>query len=80
MTPCLREGAAGHLKSAAGVCSAVTVALALEELERMKAMQCLPEPEALMQRLMTRNGDFDLLAGVAGAYLSARGISGGCYE
>ncbi len=66
--------------SAAAIFPAVAVALALDELERMKAMECLPEPEALMQRLIARNGDFDLLAGVAGAYLSARGIIGGCNE
>ena len=62
----------------AAICSAVAVALALDELDNMKAMECLPSPEALMQRLQSRNGDFDLLAGVAGAYLNERGIGGGC--
>lgn len=74
----LREGAAGRLTNGNAICSAVAVALALEELDRLKAVECLPEPETLMQRLMARNVDFDLLAGVAGAYLQERGIAGGC--
>ena len=65
---------------AAAICPAVAVALALEELDRLKAMECLPTPEVLMERLQARTSDFNLLAGVAGAYLNERGISGGCNE
>ena len=36
---------------AAMICPSVAVSLALEELDRMKAMECLPEPEALLLRL-----------------------------
>jgi len=66
--------------TAVTICPAVAVALALEELDRLKAMECLPTPEALLERLHTRSADFDLLAGVAGAYLRARGLEGGCNE
>jgi hypothetical protein len=47
----------------------VAVALALEELDRMKAMDCLPEPEALLKRLQARSFDFNLLVGVTAVYL-----------
>lgn len=54
-----------HLeRRCAPVCPAAAAALALEELDRMRA----------------RGADFDLLAGVAGAYLNERGIVGGCNE
>jgi hypothetical protein len=53
------------------VCASVAVALCLEELDRMKAMQCLPSPAALLERLHSRTDDFNLLAGVAGAYLAS---------
>lgn len=60
-------------------CPAVAVAIALEELDRLKAMECLPTPEALLERLQTRSVDFDLLTGVVGTYLRARGLEGGCH-
>lgn len=63
---------------APAICCSVAVALALQELDNLKAVECLPDPVTLMQRLQARSGDFDLLAGVAGAYLNERGIPGGC--
>jgi hypothetical protein len=39
-------------------------------------MEILPTPEALLDRLRARAADFDLLAGVASAYLSERGLAG----
>jgi len=65
-----RECAAGS----AMICPAVAVALALQELDRMKAMECLPEPVALLERLHARTGEFDLLVGVCAAYLKAQGV------
>lgn len=62
------------------ILAAVSVALALEELDRLKASEILPDPQALMERLRKRDGDFDLLAGIAGAYLHERGLIGGCSE
>lgn len=64
----------------AAICSVVAVSLALEELDRLQAIERLPEPESLTARLRARTGDFDLLAGVAGAYLQERGLLGGCHE
>ena len=60
--------------TAATTCPAVAVALALQELDRMKAMECLPEPEALLERLHARTGEFNLLTGVCSAYLKAQGV------
>jgi hypothetical protein len=54
---------------------AVAVALALEELHRLKAVERLPQPEALLAGMEGRTRDFDLLAGVAAAYLKARGVA-----
>ena len=61
--------------TAASICSAVAVALCLSELDRMKAIECLPEPEALLERLHARTGEFDLLVGVVSAYLKTRGVT-----
>jgi hypothetical protein len=66
--------------TAATICPAVTVALALEELDRLKAVDQLPTPEALLARLRARGDDFNLLVGVAGAYLNERGRIGGYSE
>jgi len=63
-------------RGAAAVCSAVAVALCLQELEHLRALELLPTPAALLDRLRARVTDFDLLAGVAGAYLHERGIAG----
>ena len=63
-----------HRSQATSICPVVAVALALDELDRMKAMQCLPEPEALLERLHARTADFNLLAGVCAAYLEAREV------
>jgi len=60
--------------SAAAIFPAVAVALALDELDRMKAMECLPGPEALLLRLQTRTLDFNVLTGVCAAYLKAQGV------
>jgi len=60
--------------SAVAIFPAVAVALALDELERMKAMECLPEPEALLLRLHARTLDFNVLTGVCAAYLKAQGV------
>ena len=62
------------------ILAAVSVSLAIEELDRLKASEKLPDPQLLMERLRKRNGDFDLLAGIAGAYLQERGFIGGCSE
>ncbi len=56
------------------ICPAVAVALALDELDRMKAMECRLEPEALMERLQARTRDFNLLTGVCADYLKAKGV------
>ena len=60
--------------TAASICSAVAVALCLSELDRMKAIECLPEPEALLERLHARTGEFNLLTGVCAAYLKAQTV------
>jgi hypothetical protein len=42
----------GHQALASGlpsVCSAVAAALALEELDRLRAIECLPTPEKLLE-------------------------------
>jgi hypothetical protein len=73
--PLEAPGAAQHAREAreaSGVLSAVAVALCLEELDHLRAMECLPTPGALLDRLQARTADFDLLAGVAGAYLHQR--------
>ena len=54
------------------VCPAVAVALALEELDRLRATEQLPTPEALQDRLRARAGDFHLVAGVALAFFRAQ--------
>ena len=59
---------------AAMICPSVAVSLALEELDRMKAMECLLEPESLLLRHQARSMDFNMLAGVCAAYLKARGV------
>ena len=61
-------------RSTAVVCSAL--ALCLQELEHLRALELLPTPAALLDRLRARAADFDLLAGVAGPYLHERGIAG----
>jgi hypothetical protein len=60
---------------ATSICAAVAVALVLEELDRLRALERLPTPAALLERLRARTGDFGLLAGVAGAYLHEQGIA-----
>ena len=70
--PMQRPGA----RAAAAVCPAVAVALCLQELEHLRALEVLPTPATLLDRLRARVADFDLLAGVAGAYLHERGIAG----
>ena len=59
----------------ATVAATVAAGLAIQELDRMKAMQCIPEPQALLQRLEARTADFHLLAEVCAFYLQAQGVS-----
>ena len=65
-------------RAAAIVCPAVAlaVALALQELDRLNALELLPTPEALLSRLRARGDDFSLIMGVAGAYLHEQGLAG----
>ena len=63
--------------TAAPTPSAVAVALALEELDRLKAMECLPCPAVLLARLQARNNDFHLLTGVVAAYLRSKELANG---
>lgn len=62
------------------ILAAVSVSLALEELDRLKAIEQLPTPETLLACLESRGNDFNLLVGVAGAFLNGRGHLGGCSE
>lgn len=57
------------------VCPAVAVAIVLEELDRLRALQVLPTPEALLERVQARAADFHLVAGIALAYLRAQGVT-----
>ena len=59
------------------ILSSVAVALALHELDRMKAMECLPTPEALLVRLQARTSDFNMLAGVVAVYLKSQEVNHG---
>ena len=59
------------------VCQAVAVGLAIQELDHLKAFDKLPAPSALLSRLVNRGGEFDLIAGVALAYLRIRGVASG---
>ena len=52
---------------------AVAVSLAIQELDRLKALECLPTPETLYAHLRARESDINLLVGVAGAYLNPQG-------
>jgi ABC-type transporter Mla maintaining outer membrane lipid asymmetry permease subunit MlaE len=63
--------------TASAIPAAVAVALALEELDHMKAMECLPCPAVLLARLHARTEDFNMLAGVVAAYLKAQGMTNG---
>jgi hypothetical protein len=67
----------GRPNDSTSICAAVAVSLCLDELERLKATECLPTPELLMERLRSRTADFILLAGVAGAYLKGLGATPG---
>mgnify|MGYP001376037413 CR=1 FL=1 len=70
----VEEYIASGIQAMSNICPAVTVALALEELDRLHALEQLPTPELLMERLQTRNADFNLLAGVCAAYLRNQGV------
>jgi hypothetical protein len=61
------------MKPAPMVPCAVTVTLALEELDRLRAVDQLPTPETLLERLRSRDADFNLLVGVCAAYLRNKG-------
>ena len=60
--------------SAATICPAVAVALCIEELDRLRALEQLPTPELLLERLEARGVDFHLLTGVVCAYLKTQGV------
>ena len=51
----------------------VTVALALQELDRLNAMEQLPTVETLIRGLQARAGDFNLLVGVCEVFLKGMG-------
>jgi len=59
----------------ASVLSAVAASMAIQELDRLHALECLPTPELLMGRLLSRSGEFNLVCGVALAYLKAQEVS-----
>jgi len=61
------------MKPAPMVLCAVTVTLAFEELDRLRAVDQLPAPETLFERLRSRDADFNLLVGVCTAYLRSKG-------
>jgi len=67
------RGPAGCPMPSTNICAAMAVALALEELDRSKALEMLPTPEALLERMRARENDFNLLVGVCAAYLKAQG-------
>lgn len=54
------------------IAATVAAALALQELDRLKAQELLPEPALLLGRLQSRRNDFNLLVGVTAAYLHAQ--------
>lgn len=54
------------------ICPAVAVGLALEELDRLKALEVLPTTEALLEALQARTGDFHLVAGIVLAFLRTK--------
>jgi hypothetical protein len=58
-----------------GICAVVAVDLCLHELARLRALQCLPTPEALLARLRARDDDFSLIVGVVAAYMHERRIA-----
>lgn len=59
------------------VLAATAVALALDELGKMHALEQLPAPATLLARLETRTSDFNLLVGVARIYLRAQAVPRG---
>ena len=58
--------------TASVVAQTVAAALALEELGHLRALECLPTPEALLDRLQARDCDFNILVGAVTVYLRAR--------
>ena len=54
---------------------AVTVALALDGLEHLRAMEKMPTPEALLTYLQAREGDWALLTGVVLAFLHSKDVA-----
>jgi len=57
------------------VCPAVIVAIVLEELARLKAMEMLPTPKALLDAVQARADEYNLVAGVALAYLKGKVVN-----
>lgn len=69
----LAKGYGNVMFQANSISSAVAAGLAIHELDRLKALELLPTPDILMERLRARTDDFNLLVGVAAAYL-AKGL------
>jgi hypothetical protein len=59
------------------VAAVVAATMALQELDHLKAIENLPTPETLLERLRGRDAEFHLLTGVTRAYLRDQRISGG---
>ena len=59
------------------LCSVVAATLAACELDKLKALERLPTPELLTERLQNRATDFFLLVGVVAAFLKNQGADRG---
>ena len=51
------------------VAATVAAVLVLQELDRLRSVECLPTPELLLERLRFRAADFHLATGTTLAYL-----------
>lgn len=60
--------------SANGTAAVVAVAQALEELNRLQAMEQAPNVDMLHQRLRARGEDFMVLLGAVDGFLHERGV------
>ena len=47
----------------------VVVRIAFEELDRLRALQIVPDADLLLERLQNRIGDYRLIAGVSARFL-----------
>ena len=60
--------------STSAVFAAVATALTVQELDRLKAIDCLPTPELLQERLRARDDEFNILVGAVLAYLRVKEV------